>query len=128
MLGANTNFFSIVSLSNFTVTVPRHTFFIGFPIVISKPWILNWTYVNKLLNLCFPLKPDMSPFLITMVKLHEKKHQNYFCVNTSPLNFIEMSILMRLILNNQQEKVMDFDSYEEYLKCISNKILLIWQY
>ena len=78
--------------------------------------------------MCFPLKPDMSPFLITMVKLHEKKHQNYFCVNTSPLNVIEMSILMRLILNNQQEKVMDFDSYEEYLKCISNKILLIWQY
>ena len=132
LLSANTNFFllfhsQIIDFQS-CFTVSRHTFFIGFPIAISKPWILSWTFVNKLLNLRVPSKSDMSPFLTTMVKLHEKKYQNYFRVNTSPLIVIEMSILKRLILNNQQEKVKDFDSYKEYLKCISNKMLLIWQY
>ena len=45
-----------------------------------------------------------------MVKSHEKKCQNYFCVTTSTTNG------MVKCRRGQQEKMMDFDYREEYLK------------
>ena len=58
------------------------------------------------------------PSLITMVKSHEKKCKNYVRVTTND---------MVKCRRGQQEKMMNFDCREEYLKgVISNKILL-WQ-
>ena len=39
-------------------------------------------------------------------------------------NVAEMSILKRSILSLQQKKMMDFDYFGEYVRSISNKILL----
>ena len=55
-------------------TVPRHVFLIGLPIIISKPWILNWILVesletiNNLCTLYLSLKTDTSPSPVAMVK------------------------------------------------------------
>ena len=47
------------------------------------------------------------PSPVTMVKLHEKKCQSYIRVNTD--NMVKYR-------RHQQEKMMDFDYREEYLK------------
>ena len=58
------------------------------------------------------------PSPVTMVKSHEEKRQNYFRVNTNDM------VKCRC---GQQEKMMNFDYCEEYVKeVISNKIFL-WQ-
>ena len=55
------------------------------------------------------------PSPVTMVKSHEQKCQNYFRVTTNDM------VKCRC---GQQEKMVDFDYREEYLKgVISNKIL-----
>ena len=77
-----------------------------------------------------PSKPDTSPSPVAMVKSLEKKYQNDFCVATSPLttvwgNVSKVTILKRLILRLQQEKMIDFDYYEEYLRNISDKIYIM---
>ena len=41
-------------------------------------------------------------------------------------NVTEMWVLKRFILSLQEEYLMDFDYYQEYLSSISNKILF-WQ-
>ena len=51
-----------------------------------------------------------------MVKSHEKKCQNYFHVTTNITND------MMKCSRSQQEKMMDFDYYEEYLKGIYQTI------
>ena len=81
--------------------------------------------INKLCTLYLSLSP--SP--VTMVKSHQKKRQNYFRVTTSPLTSIvwrNVSKMPVLLLSLQQEKMMDFDYYEDYLRSISKNILL-WQ-
>ena len=84
--------------------------------------------MNELCSLYLPAKPDISPSSVTMVKRHEKKLQKYFCVTSSPLTTIrenvdKMLILKGLILSIQREKIMNFYSCEEYLRCISDRIL-----
>ena len=70
-------------------TVPRQTFFTGFPIKIKKTCIFNWISVeslktiNKLCTLHLPWKPVISPYPVTMVKSHKKKCLNYFRMATS---------------------------------------------
>ena len=55
-----------------------------------------------------------------MVKLHEIKNVNIIFV----WNAVEMSIVMRLILSLQQEKMIDFDNCEEYLKSIKQNNII----
>ena len=79
--------------------------------------------INKLCTLYLPLKSETIPSPVTIVK----SHKNKFRVTTSPTtkvwgNVAESSNLKRFI----QEKMMDFDYCEEYLRSISNKMLL-WQ-
>ena len=47
---------------------------------------------------------------VTMVKSHKKKCQNYFCVTTNDM--VKCGC-------GQQEKMMDFDYLEEYLKGVN---------
>ena len=48
----------------------------------------------------------------------------YLTTHCSMVKCQKMSIVKRLILSLQQKKTMDFYHFEEYLKSISNKILL----
>ena len=49
-----------------------------------------------------------------------------FSTNTVWWNVAKLWILKKWILSGQQEKIMDFEYCEEYLRSILNKILL-WQ-
>ena len=56
------------------------------------------------------------PSPVIMVKSHQKKWQNYFCVTTNDM------VKCRC---GQQKKMMNFDYNEEYLKgVVSNKIIM----
>ena len=90
-------------------TVSRHAFLIGCPITN-----------DKLCTLYLPSKPDTNLSPASMVKLHEIKNVNIIFV----WNAVEMSILMRLILSLQQEKMIDFDNCEEYLKSIKQNNII----
>ena len=133
------------SMSNHWFIVSRYSFLIGFTIKISKSWMLNWFLVEgpetikKFCTLHFLSKPDTCASPVTIVKPHKKKCQIYFRVTTSPLiavswNVTEMSILKRLILNLQKEKMMDLDNYiykifqakYYYSSVKKSKFLLSW--
>ena len=66
--------------------VRRSASLTGFPMTISKFWILNWISIetlkikNKLSTLDFPSRPSTRLSPLTLVKLHEKKSWHYFCV------------------------------------------------
>ena len=94
----------------------------------NKSEILNWVWVESLETIN---KTTWFVFLspVTIGKSHEKKWRNYFfktITTTTGWNVAEMWILKKWILSVQQEKAMDFEFCEEYLRSISNKILL-WQ-
>ena len=66
--------------------VRRSASLTGFPMTISKFWILNWISIetlkikNKLSTLDFPSRPGTRLSPVILVKLHEKKSWHYFCV------------------------------------------------
>ena len=66
--------------------VRRSASLTGFPMAISKFWILNWISIktlkikNKLSTLDFPSRPGTRLSPVKLVKLHEKKPWHYFCV------------------------------------------------
>ena len=66
-------------------TVLKHAFLIGFPITISKPWMLNWILVvgletiNKLCTLYMSLKPNACLSLVTILKSHKKMSNLFLC-------------------------------------------------
>ena len=68
-------------------------------------------------------------FTVTMVKSREKKFKIYFRVTANSTNDMvkchQNVNLKRLILSVQQKKMMDFDYYEEYLRNISNKNIIM---
>ena len=88
-----------------------------------------WKQQKKLCSLYSPSKPNRSLSPVTMVKSHEKKCQFFFRVNTSWLTTIWWNVAEMSILKDWYwafNRMTNFDYCDEYLRSISNKILL-WQ-
>ena len=76
------------------------------------------------MNFVFTIKTEYKSVAHDNSKIAPKKISKIIFV--AWWNAAKMSILKRLIMRLQQEKMMDFDYCDEYLGSISNKILF-WQ-
>ena len=83
---------------------------------------LGWDPGKEKQTLHLPSKSGTSLSPMAIVKLHGKKYQYCFWVAISPLSIVWWNVA--LILSLQQEKNIDSDYCEDYLRSISKNIIM----